>query len=95
MRGLSCCTRSQVKPMRSSAPGAKFSTMTSHLAISASSSVLPWGFLLSMVMDRLLLFSMVKYSESTSGMSRSWPRVMSPMPGRSTLMTSAPNQASS
>src|SRR5215470_15191453 len=28
-------------------------------------------------------------------MSRSWPRVMSPMPGRSTLITSAPNQASS
>src|SRR5438128_11937477 len=28
-------------------------------------------------------------------MSCSWPRVMSPTPGRSTLMTSAPNQASS
>src|SRR5260221_14269089 len=28
-------------------------------------------------------------------MSRSWPRVMSPMSGRSTLMTSAPNQARS
>src|SRR5215469_16084735 len=28
-------------------------------------------------------------------MSRSWPRVMSPTPGRSTLMTSAPSQASS
>src|SRR5262245_43037213 len=28
-------------------------------------------------------------------MSRSWPRVMSPAPGRSTLMTSAPNQARS
>src|SRR6202790_1211394 len=28
-------------------------------------------------------------------MSRSWPRVMSPMPGRSTLITSAPNQARS
>src|ERR1044071_6321734 len=28
-------------------------------------------------------------------MSRSWPRVMSPMPGRSTLMTSAPSQARS
>ena len=32
---------------------------------------------------------------STSGTSRSWPRVMSPSPGRSTLITSAPNQASS
>src|SRR6202008_838890 len=28
-------------------------------------------------------------------MSRSWPRVMSPTPGRSTLITSAPNQARS
>src|SRR6185437_2919466 len=28
-------------------------------------------------------------------MSRSWPRVMSPIPGRSTLITSAPNHASS
>src|SRR6185312_3431321 len=28
-------------------------------------------------------------------MSRSWPRVMSPIPGRSTLITSAPNQARS
>ncbi len=28
-------------------------------------------------------------------MSCSWPRVMSPTPGRSTLITSAPNQASS
>src|SRR6186713_671009 len=28
-------------------------------------------------------------------MSCNWPRVMSPTPGRSTLMTSAPNQASS
>src|SRR6478736_8447700 len=27
-------------------------------------------------------------------MSRSWPRVASPSPGRSTLITSAPNQAS-
>src|SRR4026207_1755085 len=28
-------------------------------------------------------------------MSRNWPRVMSPVPGRSTLITSAPNQARS
>src|SRR5579862_4284680 len=28
-------------------------------------------------------------------MSRSWPRVMSPSPARSTLITSAPNHASS
>src|SRR3954463_6691855 len=38
---------------------------------------------------------MVKYRLSTFGMSCSWARVMSPTPGRSTLITSAPNQARS
>src|SRR6185437_4520493 len=37
---------------------------------------------------------MVKYRLSTSGTSCNWPRVMSPTPGRSTLITSAPNHAS-
>src|SRR5206468_12820648 len=45
--------------------------------------------------ERLLWLSMVKYRLSTLGMSCNWPRVMSPWPGRSTLITSAPNQASS
>ena len=90
MRGLSCWMRSQVKPMRSSAPGAKFSTMTSQTRTISSMTSLPFGFLLSMVMERLLPFSMVKYRLSASGTSRSWPRVMSPTPGRSTLITSAP-----
>src|SRR4051794_32650411 len=44
---------------------------------------------------RLLQLSIVKYSESTSGRSRSWLRVTSPRPGCSILMTSAPIQASS
>src|SRR5487761_2150076 len=87
--------RSQVKPMRSSAPGAKFSTMTSQIFTRASSTSLPLGLRASMVMDRLLWFSMVKYRLSTLGTSCSWPRVMSPVPGRSTLITSAPNHASS
>ena len=55
---------------------------------------MPSGVLVSSVSERLLLLSWVKYSASTSGMSRSWLRVTSPEPGRSTLMTSAPNQAS-
>ncbi len=55
---------------------------------------MPSGCLVSSVSERLLLLSMVKYSASTSGMSRSCVRVTSPAPGRSTLMTSAPNQAS-
>src|SRR5690242_8993878 len=86
---------SQGKPMRSSTPGPKFSTSTSQVLISAVRTSLPLGFLVSSVIERLLWFSMVKYRLSTFGMSCSWPRVMSPTPGRSTLITSAPNQASS
>src|SRR5258705_3307552 len=80
--------------MRSSAPGPKFSTITSDSLISFSSTSLPSGFFVSSVSDFLLLLSWVKYSASTSGMSRNWLRVTSPEPGRSTLITSAPNQAS-
>ena len=80
--------------MRSSTPGAKFSTSTSQAFISAVRISLPFGFLVSSVIERLLWFSMVKYRLSTFGMSCSCPRVMSPAPGRSTLMTSAPNHAS-
>src|SRR6202165_2227478 len=87
--------RSQVNPMRSSTPGAKFSTSTSQLFTSRSSTSLPLWFLVSSVIERLLWLSMVKYRLSAFGTSRSWPRVMSPVPGRSTLITSAPNQASS
>src|SRR5450432_2907082 len=84
---------SQGNPMRSSTPGPKFSTSTSQLFISAVRTSLPFGFLVSSVIERLLWFSMVKYRLSTFGMSCNWPRVISPTPGRSTLITSAPNQA--
>src|SRR4051812_16471201 len=80
--------------MRSSTPGPKFSTSTSHLLISSVRTSLPLGFLVSSVMERLLWLSMVKYRLSTFGMSCNWPRVISPTPGRSTLITSAPNHAS-
>src|ERR1700704_193999 len=93
--GFNSWMRSQVKPMRSSAPGAKFSTSTSHLRTSASISSLPCGCLASIVIERLLWFSIVKYRLSTPGMSRSCPRVMSPSPARSTLITSAPIHARS
>src|SRR6185369_4655065 len=93
--GLRLWIFSQGKPMRSSTPGPKFSTSTSHFLISSVRTSLPLGFLVSSVIERLLWFSMVKYRLSTFGMSCSWPRVMSPTPGRSTLITSAPNQASS
>ena len=95
MRGFSSWIRSHEKPMRSMAPGAKFSTSTSQCRISFSKISLPESSLVFSVMPRLLWFSMVKYRLSTLGMSCSCPRVASPTPGRSTLMTSAPNQARS
>jgi hypothetical protein len=54
---------------------------------------LPSGVLVFSVSDFLLLLSVMKYSASKSGMSRSWFRVTSPTPGRSTFSTSAPNHA--
>src|SRR3954447_4928117 len=92
--GLIAWILSQGKPMRSSTPGPKFSTSTSHFLISSVRTSLPLGFLVSSVIERLLWLSMVKYRLSTFGISCSWPRVMSPTPGRSTLITSAPNHAS-
>src|SRR5436309_3358240 len=80
--------------MRSSTPGPKFSTSTSHFFIRAVRTSLPLGFLVSSVIERLLWLSMVKYRLSTLGISCNWPRVISPTPGRSTLITSAPNHAS-
>ena len=90
MRGLSAWMRSKVKPMRSSAPGAKFSTSTSQCRINRSMISLPLGCLESTVIERLLPLSMVKYRLSALGTSRNCPRVMSPTPGRSILITSAP-----
>src|SRR3954453_7580786 len=92
--GLMLWIFSQGKPIRSSTPGPKFSTSTSHALISAVSTSLPLAFLVSSVIERLLWLSMVKYRLSTSGTSCNWPRVMSPTPGRSILITSAPNHAS-
>ena len=60
MRGLSLWTYSQVRPMRSSAPGAKFSTSTSQVLISRLRISMPLGCLESMVIDRLVPLSMVK-----------------------------------
>src|SRR4051794_24092021 len=94
MRGLSSWTRCHVSPIRSSAPGAKFSTSTSQCLTSRSSTSMPFLFLESIVIERLLEFSMVKYRLSAPGTSTSWVRVISPTPARSTLITSAPSHAS-
>ena len=60
MRGLSLWMCSQVSPMRSSAPGAKFSTSTSQCRIRRSRISRPFGCLLSIVIERLLPLSIVK-----------------------------------
>ncbi len=60
MRGLRAWMRSQPSPMRSIAPGAKFSTSTSQWRISDSSTCLPLGVLASSVTERLLWLSIVK-----------------------------------
>ena len=60
MRGFSSWMCSQVKPMRSSAPGAKFSTSTSQVLISLSTTALPFGSLVLTVIERLLWLSIVK-----------------------------------
>src|SRR5581483_9548384 len=93
MRGLSSCTRSHPKPSRSSTPGPKFSTSTSARLINSPRMRLPRSALMLRVMLRLLQLSIVKYRLSTPGKSRSCVRVMSPRPGISTLITSAPSQA--
>src|SRR3546814_4548237 len=65
--GFNSLIRSQVKPMRSRAPGAKFSTSTSHSLINVSKTCLPLGFFVSSVIERLLWLSIVKYRLSASG----------------------------
>src|SRR5438874_5958117 len=52
-RGLSSWICSQVKPWRSSAPGAMFSTITSERRINSSRIALPSGFFVSISSDRL------------------------------------------
>lgn len=60
MRGLISCMRSQVNPIRSTAPGPKFSTMTSERRISSVRISLPRSVLVLRVMLRLLQLSIVK-----------------------------------
>src|SRR3954466_13575678 len=94
-RGFSSCRCSHVKPSRSITPGPKFSTTTSERSTSLRKISLPSSDFMLRVRLRLLQLSIVKYSESTSGRSRSWLRVTSPRPGCSILMTSAPIHARS
>src|ERR1043165_2423661 len=67
--------------------------MTSQHPTSLRKISLPFSCLVLIVMLRLLQLSIVKYKLSRPGLSRNCPRVISPRPGSSTLMTSAPNHA--
>ena len=71
MRGLISWMRSHENPIRSSAPGAKFSARTSQLCSRRVKRAFPFSLLVLRVTLRLLWFSIVKYRLSTSGMSRS------------------------
>src|SRR4029450_3592098 len=93
-RGLICWMVSHGNPKRSSTQGPKFSTSTSDVLSSSVKISVPCAdFMLSVIL-RLLQLSMVKYRLSTLGISRSCPRVISPRPGGSSLMTSAPRKPS-
>jgi hypothetical protein len=92
--GLMLRIFSHGKPKRSSTPGPKFSMMMSHFLRRSMKTCLPSLVFMFTVIERLLQLSIVKYSESAFGTSRSWPRVASPC-GFSNLMTSAPSHASS
>ena len=59
-RGLISWIRSQEKPIRSSAPGAKFSTSTSHSSTRRVSTSRPVSVLGLSSIERLLWLSMVK-----------------------------------
>src|SRR3990170_2148962 len=93
-RGLSTRSRSQPKPRRSMVPGRKFSSSTSARRISLRRMSCPSGaFRLSvrLFLPRLTAMKYVASPPAKGGQ----PRVSSPLPGSSTLMTSAPMSASS
>ena len=60
MRGLISWMRSHEKPIRSRAPGAKFSAMTSQLSSRRVKRAFPLSLLVLRVTLRLLWFSIVK-----------------------------------
>src|SRR5215469_1563021 len=91
-RGLLFDKTSQPRPSRSSAPGLKFSTRTSDLAISSLNNSLPRAVFRLSVRLRLLALNSRKKRLSLSGRSRMLRRAMSPPLGSSSLITSAPRK---
>ena len=104
MPGLSWETSSYPSPKRRIEPGARFSRTTSQDLASSRNIFLPWGCFRSRVtlltpwarlrkrVERSLLF----WGSSCQPLAPAkgpFPRTGSPLPGISTLMTSAPNRA--
>ena len=75
-RGLRSCSRSTVKPSRSSTPTRKFSSSTSERRTSAASTPASSASLRSRTIDSLLRLADMKYVES------SWCAARRPGPGR-------------
>ncbi len=103
-RGLRSCSTASGKPSRSSTPGRKFSSRTSARATSAPSTSRPSSDFRSSAMDSLFRLQDRKYVDSWpapgapagSGLTNGGPqpRVSSPDPGVSTLITRAPRSPS-
>src|SRR5215217_1405324 len=98
-RGFSSARTSVPNPSRASVPGRKFSNSTSARRSSSASTALSASSLRSRVIDSLFLFVDRKYVDSrcpfpgcTNGGPQ--PRVSSPLPGFSTLITRAPRSPS-
>src|SRR5579859_134964 len=94
-RGLSAASRSSASPSRSITPGRKFSTSTSAQRTSASTNSRSPGSFRLMATLRLPRFTDRKYVLSACTKGGPHPLVSSPVPGRSTLITSAPRSPSS
>src|SRR3954470_20045336 len=98
-RALSSASTSVPNPSRARVPGRKFSSRTSARRSRAVSSALSSSALRSRVIDCLLRLAARKYVDSRSpaaGCTKGGPqpRVSSPLPGLSTLITRAPRSPS-
>ncbi|CAB5119697.1 unannotated protein [freshwater metagenome] len=89
--GLMACRTSGPRPRRSSAPGRKFSTTTWASLTNSRKSSLSSRSLRSRVIVRLLRLASFHHKPTPSrGSFQAILRKLSPVSGRSTLMTSAP-----
>ena len=92
-RGLASRRVSYPRPHASRSPGRKFSTITSERAARRARIARPSSVSRSSTTDRLLRLTARKYTASSPANGGPQRRVSSPVPGRSTLITSAPRSA--